>query len=507
MRLSTRRFPSLKTRSGIMRFLHVVVLITYSVVNIIYSYRSFNRATRGADNVMDLIKNMRTGAILDIDVKAVCPVGYEEAFNYTWPGTQEGCWCGKANPIHRENYNSTHLSWGPCSKSQLNKGCTSVNGFNSTLVDSYSKLGNEQVRLCLLRSNETWADVAPVSGATCKDPNATKCGSSPENIFCTKQKKCPISSVQIVKLDVSLDSLTLASCVYDSGCIMIQRDGKQVRSLKFKRGDVKDSLPTAQFMMSEYSVCDSIFQENITPGRREFELLKQHRKTCGREGEELWKKLDNISETNLFKQNNLKPVIDYLTPYGYYPANKSGDDYIWGLWARSYIPWSLDCRDKIATFIARSENVRTFKLAQYLQLLTNIVMGIILGVFTSLLIFCNTFPYFTKVLNYLGKLLQAPVQILATVLATTIGGFYLTLVKEGCSSLPVLKVIQTASEEMKAARNDNLVGLIALGVAIAFDILFAIVRFQQKKEEYLIQNDTAQKIEMQSNQRRDIITL
>ena len=72
---------------------------------------------------------------------------------------------------------------------------------NRQLLNYWAKnsgLSGGNVQICIQRSSETYESMAPLTiNAGACPTGYTKCGSSPENVFCTKQAKCPINSITV----------------------------------------------------------------------------------------------------------------------------------------------------------------------------------------------------------------------------------------------------------------------------------------------------------------------
>ena len=152
----------------------------------------------------------------------------------TWPGTEAGCSCQNITDYNKSTYKVDNKNnKRACKPAELSAGCLDVHSNPKTLVDSWGKVGDNTVKVCFLRSQDNWAKVGPKSGEDCQDPNTIKCGSSSQNTFCSSEPACPINDIKIVSLDLKSNPAALVSCVYASGCLVLSRNGNDVRVLRF----------------------------------------------------------------------------------------------------------------------------------------------------------------------------------------------------------------------------------------------------------------------------------
>ena len=144
----------------------------------------------------------------------------------------------------------------------------------------------------------------------------------------------------------------------------------------------------------------------------------------------------------------------------------------------------LLCRGDMGALIDRTHGIKSLQLAQLFQLIATSIIGFLLGIVTPIFILRDTRRGFTKVFNILGKILQAPFQLVATFLAYFIGKFFTNFVTKQCSSPNVLSRLATAGADAHNAFGDDLTGLIALLVAALFDLgLWLYKSYRRGREE------------------------
>ena len=83
-----------------------------------------------------------------------------------------------------------------------------------------SALSGGYAQICVQRSPETYAAMAPLTTSSGECPSGyTKCGSSPENVFCTKQSKCPINSIMVATVG------STSNCTSKNNCSILSSAG------------------------------------------------------------------------------------------------------------------------------------------------------------------------------------------------------------------------------------------------------------------------------------------
>ena len=381
------------------------MLIVYAAATIIITSLSFFSLKNDSRILIDIVNNWHTGAIIDIKVANVCPGDYEEAFNYTWPGTTSGCFCGNISLISKLYFNLHHDMYvGFCSFDKSWAGCRDAYSANSKLVDVWSRVNNTDMRLCVRRSQDSWANMAGKSGESCQDNTLKKCGISADLTFCTTEAQCPINDIQVRSLTLPADDAELWSCTPDSNCQVMAEDSSSAKILQYQRGDTFDALPTAQFSINEYGMCKDMTKNDITPGREEFDLLNQKRSTCNKDGSSRWNTSDSMTEAQLFDLNGLANTINRLLPFKYYPFGQNGSKYQWSMFSRSYIPWNIDCRSDMSSVIAKSSSIQDLRSFHLVLFIITVIAGVFFGLVFPILLYRSMVS--GRQITYCGKVFK-----------------------------------------------------------------------------------------------------
>jgi len=446
----------------------IFTLVSCALVNLIATIISSTNLHSDANLMVDITKNWQMRAIIDMQVSpGGCPYGYETAYNYEWPGTDSGCWCGDISNYYRNYYDIwKDLYPNYCNWNQSRAGCSEIRSTSSMPINILSSVNNTRMSLCVQRSSETWMNVASYSGNTCP-PGKIKCGLSADNTFCVNNgTKCPINDIQMITLILPADSEKLSQCNETNNCLVFSQDWYSAQIIKYKRGDTFDALPTAQFRLNEYGMCKDSGQDDVTPGRYVFLLLRGSRSNCGREGDSFWNKtLMKISETRLFDLNGISSTIQYLKRFGYYPWSKSGDDYQYYLYSRSYIPWKVGCRDQMGLLSQQRGTIDQLKSFELGLMIISIASGIILGILFPIYIGVSSQnPYGAassitgaKWTHYLVRFGLLPFQLYALKLSQSQLGIYSSLVQKGCASSQVSSFLGGLEKDIRTAHNGNIV--------------------------------------------------
>jgi len=463
----------------------VVCLILYAILNLIFCSLAQNSLKYDTVLLQDISKNWQTKAISNIRVDSACPKGYEEFVGYTWPGTSEGCWCGDLPTRTKNQYDlEDDLSEGSCNSRQEKAGCKEINAVPAKNLSIWGDVASSSPKkICIERSRDAWADVALDSGEKCSDSRMKKCGKSPNNVFCTQETQCPINDIRVVNVDLVKNPTALASCLTDNYCLVLSQSWLSIKILQYKRADAHDALPIAQLKMNEYGMCADSSQDNITPDREEFPLLKTERENCEVEKSKTWNLTDSVTEEDLFDANGLSSSMKYLSKYRYYPEPESGDDYKWGFYARSFIPWNINCRDKMGDFIDYSENIEILNIYQALLMgsayITSWTLGIVLPFYLLLQVFQGDKTVlwvkpprtkeekrqskeFARNWNYLFMFMALPFTLLALLASSKANRFFQGIIEENCSSSQALRLIYDLSKSLDDVYEDNIICLFLL---------------------------------------------
>ena len=277
------------------------------------------------------------------------------------------------------------LYTGYCNDNQSWAGCNDVYFTDSKLVDVWSQVNNTDMRLCVRRSQDSWANMAEKSAESCQDDTLKKCGISADLTFCTNEAQCPINDIQVRSLTLPADNAKLWSCTPDN-CQVMAEDSSLAKILQYQRGDKFDALPTAQFDINEYGMCKDMTKNDITPGREDFNLIHHRRSTCNKDGSSQWNTSDSITEARLFNLNGLANTINSLLPFQYYPFGQNGSNYQWSMFSRSYIRWNIDCRGDMSSIITNSSTIQDLKSFHLVLFIIMIIASIFFGFIIPILL-------------------------------------------------------------------------------------------------------------------------
>ena len=371
----------------------VVLLFIYALLSIGICGLNYFHLRQDSNGFDDIIDNWQSGAIMNIQVAVNCSDGYEEAISYTWPGTKEGCDCQDVIESNQEYYNVKPIVYAaPCTTNQSKVLCSKIDSVPSQLVDVWSQVNQTSMKICVLKSQDTWASMAFKSDATCKGAtDLRKCGITPDLTFCTTESQCPINDVKIISLVLPDNGTILANCTNTTNCLVVAQDSTSAKILRYKRGDTFDALPTTQITINEYGMCEDRTTMDITPGRKDFLLLNTKRLlSCYGEGDDRWNLTDSLTEDELFTLNDLDGTVDDLSQYGYYADDTNGSMYDWNLYSRSYIPWNIACRDNMDDIINNEKAIDSLRLFQAILLCAVLLVGALLGLGLPVLLYAST---------------------------------------------------------------------------------------------------------------------
>jgi len=444
--------------------------------------------------VDDILSNWKSKAIIDVQSFSYeCPNGYEQAYNYVWPGTTSGCWCGDVSYYNKNYYEiKSDLSIGYCDYNQTRAGCDDIRPTSSQPLNIWTTINSNATTLCIKRSNETWAQVAAQSGETCPD-GMTKCGISANNTFCTQSSQCPINDIEMINLTLPQDSDALSQCNTTKNCTIFSQDSTSALIIKYQRGDQFDALPTSQFRLNEYSMCYDANQDDTSPNRGSYGLLRRSKQDCGQQGASLWNgTIFSISEDKLFDMNGLTGAIKYLNNFGYYRKGYSGANYQYHLFSRSYIPWSIHCRSEMSTLSDMSSNFSKLKTIQLILMIFTIIISLILGIALPILLLSSrssSGEFFRgevncgKLVHAICKLIQVPLQIFGFLVVSDQVLFYRTIITKDCSTSEIVNVLASAGKDVSLTYYANGVNIILSGILLFMSlVLFIWIKVKDHKE-------------------------
>jgi len=462
--------------------------------------------------VDDIVANWHSKAIMDIQASPYkCPEGYENAYNYVWPGTYSGCWCGDISPYDKNYYEiKSDLSRGYCDYNQTKAGCDDVRPTSSRPLNIWSTVNGTGTVLCVKRSNETWAQAASQSGETCP-PNMTKCGKSVNNAFCTHDSQCPINDIKMSNLILPEDSDVLFECNRDNDCVIMAQDPSSASIIKYQRGDSFDALPTSQLRLNEYSMCFDTIQDDYTPGRGSYGLLVRSKSDCGQQGAPLWNKSAfHLTEAQLFDLNGLTEVIKYLSDFGFYSGRHTGADYQYNLFSRSYIPWSPQCRDQMATLSDKSTELSKLKTIQLVLMIITIIIFGVLGVLVPYIICISGVLYkgdteTCQIVELICKVIQIPLQIYGFVVASHQMASYRSIVDRGCSSTDILVLFNSVKNDISITYYGNAATLVFSGIMLLMSCIFVVSsRIEDNREKKRLVEENLINRESQAHQNNSL---
>jgi len=480
----------------------ICTLVSCSLVSLIATIIGYLNIRGDADIMIDITKNWETKAIVDIQVSPNgCPYNYETAYNYEWPGTYSGCWCGDISNYWRNYYEVWKDIYSDyCTWNQSRAGCSEIRSTSSMPINILSSVNNTRMSLCVQRSSETWMNVASYSGNTCP-PGKIKCGLSVENTFCVNNgTKCPINDIQMTQLDLPRDYNVLSQCNETNNCLIFSQDWSSAQIIKYKRGDTFDALPTAQFRLNEYGMCKDSGQDDVTPGRSLFLLLRRSRSSCGREGDSFWNKtLYQVSESKLFDLNGISSTIQYLKRFGYYTWSRSGDDYKYYLYSRSYVPWKVSCRDQMSILSQQRDTLDKLRGFEFALMITGIISGIALGIIFPVYIAISSENQFgaasaitnAKWAHFLIRGGLLPIQGFAIKLSQSQLGIYGSIVQRGCASSQVASILSALEKGIWSTHYSNIVCVVFFAFTSLITICFHLSNRTKQTGKYQLSDSLA----------------
>lgn len=347
-----------------------------------------------------LIENWNQSLISDIKITLdeECPQNYSKLFNYYWQGTAHGCDCSQALLVPKNRYGRRQvLDKGICSINQTRIGCSDV---QSVTAKNLFRWRNYKV-ICVKRmENTNFFDSFSVGKSeiindkyVCPE-NTIQCGGyihenndyinkntnngdiydkynnndenignnndyshknienipkndniahnnniiyKPQNIndifYCIPKEfgQCPITSLTISKRPPDPS--------FNHSILLDETEGI------YLFWSYKHSFsPLVEFRVNEENVCFNNWQINRNFDHPEYRLMVNTRKSC-EEKDDRFIVLDSINEKTFFQMNQMGFLEDVLP--GFIFQNKIN----WKIFARSYIPFKLECKRKIKSLL------------------------------------------------------------------------------------------------------------------------------------------------------------
>ena len=483
----------------------IVALIGYSLYNAYLVINAYLKLSENVGEFGDLVENWQTKTILELSLNNTCPIGYEKAANdRVWPGVKAGCYCGDVSStvLKQKNITCSPFCTSDCSIEMKSVGCKSVAPRDAQALTHWFERDSTPLQICVKRSNESFAGSATLTSPSGDCPSGyIKCGTSAENVFCTKEAKCPISGITIRAPSSPIGCNGAVDCFDVEGTT-----GSITKILTFTRSDNEDAKPLSEVSINENGMCNLKSKRDVTPGRPQFYLLNSKSSGCNQEGNNKWVISDTIKEYDLFKRNGLQTYIANLHVYdqpsvnldGYYPLGKSGLDFNWHVFSRGYIDWKISCRDRLETLVGKGDFITQLKTGQLALLIIGMTSTAVLGFVLSFMEFQNLrgvdlscisgkgeeerkkLLRIKKVLNYGFKLIQIPFQVWAIILTTKSKGLFADLADETCSTLDVQETLSFLSKTLNSTYQSN---IIALGVLAGSLFLDLILMCCEKKDD------------------------
>ena len=491
----------------------IIALLIYAIINIALVLSAYLKLSTNVGVLLELIENWQTGTIQDLTVAAVCPTGYESALkDRYWDGVQAGCWCGNvnSNTLKTKKITCTPFCTSACTADATKAGCTNIPSKSPQILNYWTKnagISGGYAQICIQRSSENYASMAPLTTSTGTCPTGyTKCGSSKENVFCTKQTKCPINSITVA----SVASTT--GCTTAGNCAVLMSNSGSYKTITYTRGDTTDKIPSSQFTINEYGMCELKSTDNITPNRPQFALNRNKDTTCNTAGNVKWTVTDSTTEDQVFAANGLTTYISSLSTYtdtktgmtGYYQNSKSGSDYTWNLFTRRYIPWHVNCRDEMHNLMDKSTFVKKLRTAQLAVVVIGCISGFILGVVLAVMEIMNLrgtdLPCISgkgeeeriklrrikSIMSYLFKLIQVPFQIWAIVLCGSAKHLLIAVASRKCSDDNTNATLVYIAKTLSATYSSTITALGLLVVSVIIDLILSAWRKKDDKKTVAI---------------------
>ena len=254
-------------------------------------------------------------------------------------------------------------------------------------------------------------------------------------------------------------------------------------------------------------MCNLEVINNITPNRAQFPLLIEKHSTCNSVGDAKWILTDSTTEDQLFIVNSLSSYISSLNTYtntrgnmkGYYQNGKSGTDYTWKLFTRSYIPWHINRRDEMHNLMNKGTFLKSLRTAQLAVVAIGCTSAFVLGVILAIMEIMNLrgtdLPCITgkgeeerarlqrtkTTMNYIFKLIQVPFQIWAIVLCGGVKQFLITVANRKCSNADTNEILAYLAKTLASTYSSTITAL-AILVILLLLIYFSLFGTERTKE-------------------------
>lgn len=320
------RVEILETRSG--KYLREIFFIIYIIFTLTYSgliayflgssILIFDDLKNSSSNnlVRDMIYVWKNNYIInDITLTSTskCPIGYNLAYEYQWPGMISLCNC----PSVKNGEINYSASYGNCSDNQIKQNCSLSPSRGSQNLNKW----RNSKKLCVKYGSTTFFSLP----AKCDNSSDfMSCGQGETQICVSTKDSCPISSMLVSSISLqndqsnslSLDSTYRLYYKYDA-----------------------DYFPIAFFKISNTFFC-AFHNRDYSPSQSIFLLSSSNANFDCSILDESFKIIDEIGELDFNTINNL---TNYLNLIPSYP--KPTNEYTKVLGSRAFQYWSYTCRN------------------------------------------------------------------------------------------------------------------------------------------------------------------
>ncbi|CAD8151050.1 unnamed protein product [Paramecium octaurelia] len=334
-KFTTKRKPQIKHK-----FLNRLD-INFTIINLVcllifYFSLVYSKEYPSEELYDQFIFNQNQGIIEDIiflNSSIRCPSQYESLFNYNWPGTYVGCDCTqKLSPqeissqaIFTENFKKQRQ----CEQSELQRGCKTV--FEIKEKSLILLNDNNYSKPFLLCAKRNYNISLRFNFTYCQLENKTICGSGEQTYCLPPEVECPISEIGFTTNFDSMNSNFKNNTKLGKSFNVSNR-------LQFYYTKNQTYMPISQVQITETDgVCKLNSQNNISPNRSDYYLMKIQRKNC-QENDTQFKIVNRISEDQFYLANNLLYLNRSLS---YFKTNSS---IIWSLQTKSYTQIRDNCQ-------------------------------------------------------------------------------------------------------------------------------------------------------------------
>lgn len=264
-------------------FFLILVIFSICIVSITYSphddsvpsaLRVFKTLKENRDKIpFQKIKSISSTEDATTHVVPSCDDGWETYIFYKWPGTNSGCLCSDSSTAHNTAY-----CW-------FHRDCKSISSTNSKDADIW-----KEHKICALRYDSNKFSFVEAS-ETCKT-GFKKCQST---ICVENSLDCPVTDITTIETSAT--------------AVRVNTDHALV--------DLRATITNPP--------CLDYLKYGKTSSEKYYPLLKTPLNGCGDYGDlkDFTKKLNEESQTDLYKQNKIEDIVKNL---GYWKDYQSDSD-------------------------------------------------------------------------------------------------------------------------------------------------------------------------------------